>query len=182
MEKYYLNEELDCPPGVPSITSSYDDSVPFPSFVDRYFTRYYFKNKSANGDNEDHLFLCHSNRVGIIMLAKSHIAFKKGIASISYDIGKSDRSQMQVKGKNKKGGMNLQNNTAIAIVKTVDGCEYKVQSCVTSKLLETNEQLQSDLGKLEVEGDGYIAVVLIKHENAEKLKDFLVSEDDYKPE
>lgn len=182
MEKYYLNEELDYLPGVPSITSSYNDSEPFPSFVDRYFKRFYFKNKSSNGDNEDHLFFCHSNRVGLILLAKSHIAFKKGIVSISYDIGKSDRSQVQVKGKNKKGGMNLQENTALAIVKTADGSEYKVHSCVTSKLLETNEQLQGDLSRLEVEGDGYIAIVLIKAENVEKLRDFLVAEEDYKPE
>lgn len=82
MEKYYLNEDLDYEPSVPSIVDSYNDSEPFPSLVDRYFSRYYLKKKSSNGENEDHLLLCHTNRIGLIMLAKAHVAFKKGIVSI----------------------------------------------------------------------------------------------------
>lgn len=174
MEKFYLNEELDYEPGVPSITSSFDNNEPFPSIVDRYFTRYLYKKSSPNGDNEDHLFLCHSNHVAMIQIAKTHIALKKGIIDINYDIGNADRSQFKLKGKGKKGGMHLQANTVIAIIKTTDGSEYKIQACVNSKLLETNQRLKEDVSKLSIEGDGYIAIVLVKAENCEKLKDLLV--------
>lgn len=182
MEKYYLNEDEDYEPGVPSIVASYDDSKPLPSLVDRYYTRYYLKKKSANGDNEDQLLLCHTNRLGLIMLAKSHIAFKKGIESINYNIGNVDRSQNQVKGKHKKGGMHLHANTTIAVVKCADASEYKILSCVNSKLLEVNERLKDDLSMLSIEGVGYVAVVNIKSENVTKLKESLTPEADYSPE
>lgn len=182
MEKYYLNESLDYEPGVPSIVESYDDSQPLPSLVDRYFSRYYLKKKSKNGDNEDHLLLCHTNRVGLVMLAKSHVAFQKGIASINYNIGNVDRSQFKIKGKHKKGGMHLHASTTLAIVKCLDGTEYKIQSCVNSKLLVVNEELNEDLSKFAIEGLGYVAVILIKAENIEKLKEVLICEADYSPE
>lgn len=180
MDKFYLNE-ADYEPGVPSIIAYNDESKPFPSVVDRYFTRYYVNRKSENGDNEDHLILFHTNGICLISFAKSHIAFKKGIADIKYDIGNCDRSHNQVKGKHKKGAMNLQRDTALAIVTTKDSCEYKVFSCVGGKLLEVNERVKNDLEKLGIEGHGYIAVVLPKTGNIGKEKESLVSENDYVP-
>ncbi|XP_070507634.1 protein Abitram [Chironomus tepperi] len=180
MDKYYLNED-EYDENIPSITTYIDESKPFPSVVDRYFTRFYCKRTSENGDNEDHLILFHTNGVCLVSIAKSHIAFKKGIESINYDIGNCDRSQNQVKGKHKKGAMNLQKNTTIAIIKTVDGTEYKVFSCVGGKLLEVNERLHDDMKKLEHEGHGYIAVVLPKISNIGKEKESLVNETEYVP-
>lgn len=178
MEKYYLNEsEYD--DGVPSITSYYNGE--YPSVVDRYFTRFYYKRMSADGsENEDQLVLFHSNRLCLIGLAPSHVAFSKGIKSISYNIGNSDRSQNQVKGKHKKGGMNLQPLTTIALITCSDGSEYKVLSCITGKLLEVNERLTGELSKLSTEGNGYIAVVLCKPENCDKIKSSLLSEAAYR--
>jgi glycine cleavage system H lipoate-binding protein len=176
MEEYYLNDD-DYDEGVPSITAAYNGENP--SVVDRYFTRFYHKKQSANGDNEDHLVLYHTNKLCLIGLAKSHIALAKGIVSINYKIGNSDRSLNVVKGKHKKGGMNLQPDTALALVTCKDGSEYKVFSCITSRLLETNERLESNPDKLAIEGTGYIAVVQIKPENCEKIKSSLTSHDDY---
>lgn len=183
MEKFYLNEEAENEEGLPSIIQmglEYKDK-PFPAVVDRYFTRFYSKRTSANGDNEDHLVLCHSNKICLVMLAKSHIAFKKGIVSIDYNIGNCDRSQSLAKGKHKKGAMNLQSETALAIIKTADGSNYKIYSCIQSKLLEVNERVKEDYKKLEIEGVGYIAIVLLKHENLEKLTSALIDEINYTP-
>jgi len=179
MEKYYLNEDL-YQEGIPSITSFYNGE--YPSVVNRYFTRFYHANKSANDDeNEDHVVLFHSNRLCLIGLAKSHVAFTKGIKGISYDIGNCDRSLNQVKGKHKKGGMNLQPSTTLAIITCNDGSTYKVVSCITGKLIEVNERLESNLNRLSIEGDGYIAVVACKPENCEKIKNSLISEAEYAP-
>lgn len=179
MENYYLDEsEYD--EGVPSITAGFD--AEYPSIVDRYFTRFYLPKKSLEtNENEDHIVLFHSNRLCLIGLAKSHVAFTKGIKSISYNIGNCDRSQNQVKGKKKKGGMNLQPSTAIAIVTCKDDSEYKVVSCITGKLIEVNDRLEHDLEKLSIEGTGYIAVILCKPENCDKIKSSLVLEKDYTP-
>lgn len=179
MDKYYLDEnEYDV--GVPSIMTVYKGE--YPSVVDRYFTRFYFKKQSSeNFENEDHVVLFHSNRLCLIGLAKSHVAFTKGISSVSYNIGNCDRSHNQVKGKHKKGGMNLQPSTTLAIVTCKDGSEYKIVSCITGKLIEVNERLDNDLGKLSVEGDGYIAVILCKPELCDKIKSSLTAETDYTP-
>lgn len=176
MEEFYLNED-EYDEGVPSITTYYKGE--YPSVVDRYFTRYYHQRKSANGDNEDHLVLYHSNRLCLVGLAKSHIAFSKGIVSINYKIGNSDRSLNVVKGKHKKGGMNLQPDTALAIVTCKDGSEYKVVSCMTGRLIETNERIEKDVSKLSIEGDGYVGVIMCKQENSEKIRDSLTSHEDY---
>ena len=176
MEEFYLNDN-DYDQGVPSITAAYKGE--YPSVVDRYFTRFYHPRKSENGDNEDHLVLFHTNKLCLIGLAKSHIAISKGIESINYKIGNSDRSLNVVKGKHKKGGMNLQPDTALAIVKCKDGSEYKIFSCLTSRLLETNERLEKNPEKVAIEGDGYIAVVQIKPENCEKIKAQLTTQEDY---
>lgn len=103
MEKYYLND-ADYDEGIPSITEAYKGK--YPSVVDRYFTRFFYQKPSDTGVNEDHVVLFHSNRLVLIGLAKSHVAFTKGIDSINYNIGNSDRSLNQVKGKHKKG-MNI---------------------------------------------------------------------------
>jgi len=179
MEEFYLNEN-EYEEGVPSITSYYRNE--YPGIVDRYFTRFYQTRTSTDGsDNEDHLVLYHSNRLCLIGLAKSHIAFSKGITGITYKIGNCDRSQNQVKGKHKKGGMNLQPSTTLAIITCKDGSEYKVFSCITGKLIEVNDRLENDLEKLSIEGTGYVAVVLCKPENCEKIKNSLVAAENYVP-
>ncbi|KAG5669717.1 hypothetical protein PVAND_000012 [Polypedilum vanderplanki] len=180
MEKFYLNND-DYEENVESIVAAnreYEDK-PFPSVVDRYFTRYHYKRSSSNGDNEDHLVLFHSNKVCMIMLDKNHIAFTKGIVDINFDVGNCDRSQNQVKGKHKKGGMNMQHNTCIAIIKCADDSQYKIVSCVQGRLVEVNDRLKTNLSKLNEEGNGYVAVVLLKPDNYQKSINILIDDAAY---
>lgn len=176
MEKYYLKDD-DYDEGVPSITTYYKGN--YPSVVDRYFTKFYHRKESETGENEDHIVLFHSNRLILVGLAKSHVAFSKGIESIDYNIGNSDRSLNHVSGKRKRGGMNLQPTTTLANIKCKDGSEYKVVSCITGKLIEVNSRLENNLENLSVVGTGYVAVVLCKPENCEKMKSTLITEDKY---
>lgn len=151
---------------------------PSPSVIDRYFTRFYRIFPSVK-ENEDHLVLWLSNRICLIGLAPNHVAFKKGVTAVRYDIGNVDRSLNMVKGKGKKGGMALQSDSAIAVVKCKDESEYRIQSCVTGKLIETNHRVVENPTLLSVEGQGYIAVVLVKPENAEAVKDSLFTKIQY---
>lgn len=96
---------------VPSICN--DFNVDHPSVVDRFFTRYYYRRPKPTAgpdaiDNEDHLVLFHSNRICLIGLAPSHVAVRKGVRSVDYNIGNLDRSKNLCSGKGKKGAMNLQ--------------------------------------------------------------------------
>lgn len=148
----------------------------YPSVVDRFFTRYY---QILPDKLEDHLVLYHSNRVCLVGLAATHIAFKKGVESVRYDIGNCDRAKNAVKGKGKKGGMPLQPNSTIAIVKCKDGTEYRVQSCITGKLIEVNMRLLDNIDLLAEEGMGYVAIVLPKPEHCADIKQSLFTQLQY---
>lgn len=173
MEKYYLDERDE--DDVPSITEYYKGD--YPCIVERYFTRFYWRLTDHVNENQDHVVLFHSNRLCLIGLAKSHVAISKGIVSINYNVGNCDRSLNKVKGKHKKGGMNLQPTTLLAELICKDGSAYKVVSCITGKLIETNSLIDSE--KLSIEGDGYIAVILCKPENCDRIKSSLIAEKDY---
>lgn len=150
--------------------------------VDRYYTRYYYVRPEE--PDQDHLVLMHSNRICLIGLAPSHVAFTKNITGVEFNIGNCDRSENKVKGKSKKGAMALQPTSALAMVQCDDGSEYKVFSCVTGKLVEVNESLlvkskgAHDL--LNREGDGFIAIVLPKIDMLEAIKGTLLTEEKYK--
>jgi len=178
LSDYYFNEEKELANGkeCPSILCDFDANCP--SLVDRYFTRFYYRKSDA--DNEDHQILIHSNRICLVGLAPSHIAFAKGIKSVDFNIGNADRRQNIVSGKGKKGAMNLQPLSALAIVTCKDDTQYRVISCITGKLLEVNERLIDNPELLAQEGNGYVAICLPKIENAEVIKKSLISEESYK--
>lgn len=79
----------------------------------------------------------------------------------------------------KRGAMNLQSTSSIAIIKCHDNSEYKIFSCVPGKLVEVNERLLTNVDLLKKEGDGYIAVVLPKPENCDNIRQSMKSEDEY---
>lgn len=181
LSDYYFNEtpemlsHANCGKEVPSILSDY---VPdYPSMVDRFFSKYYYRKPGTN--DEDHMVLFHSNRICLIGLAHTHIALRKGIKSINYNIGKVDRSQNKCSGKGKKGAMNLQPDSALAILTCIDGSEYKVLSAITCKLIEVNSNVVENPKLLSIEGDGYIAIGLPKPENCDKIKNTLLTKEQY---
>lgn len=178
LSDYYYKEDNELVDGIecPSILGDFDANCP--SLVDRYFTRFFYRKMET--DNEDHQILIHSNRICLIGLAPSHIAFVKGIKSVDFNIGNIDRRQNHCSGKGKKGAMNLQPSSALAIVTCEDDTQYKVVSCITGKLVEVNEKLIDNPKLLAQEGNGYVAICLPKIENAEVIKQSLISEESYK--
>lgn len=175
-EFYFKPEpEIICGDVVPSIIENFTDNLP--SVVDRFFTRFYYCRDDVV--DEMHSILFHSNRICLIGLDKRHVAVAKGITSISFDIGNCDRSKSQISGKGKRGAMNLQPMSTLAIVTCADGSEYKVISTITGKLVEVNERLRENLKLIGVDGDGYIAVVLPKIEKCADIKSQLLTEEEY---
>lgn len=178
LSDYYLKEGKEFVDGIECSSILCDFDANCPSLVDRYFTRFYYRKSDA--DNEDHQVLIHSNRLCLVGLAPSHIAFTKGIKSVDFNIGNIDRSQNQCSGKGKKGAMILQPTSALAIVTCKDDTQYKVVSCITGKLIEVNERLIKHPDMLAQEGDGYVAICLPKIENSDVIKQTLISEESYK--
>lgn len=160
---------------VSSILDSFDTN--HPCVIDRFFTKYY--HHRDNEVEEMHSVLFHSNRICMVGLDISHVAVKKGIKSINFDIGNCDRSKNQVTGKGKKGAMNLQPLSTLAVVTCHDDSEYKVISCITGKLVEVNARLLTNPELIGEDGVGYIAVVLPKLEKCDDIKNLLMTQDQY---
>lgn len=137
-----------------------DDIQNFPSVVDRFYEKFRYNYQK----DEDHLILAHSNGIVLVQLSPSHPAFKAGISEVGYNVGQMDRSNNEVKGKSKRGGLVLQERTQLAVIRTKDGAEYKVVSCLPGKLVEVNKGLLEDPELLRKEGDGFIAIILPKQD------------------
>lgn len=180
-EKYYFNPEPEIIEGevVPPITESHDyDYDNFPSVVDRNYSKhYYFRDDNID---EAHIVLKHSNGIYLIGLADTHVAVRKGIKSVNFDIGNFDRSKNKVSGKNKKGAMNLMPNSCLAIVTCEDDSTYRVSSAVQGKLVEINELLLKNPKLIGKDGDGHIGVVLPKLEKRNTQTASLVTEEEYR--
>ncbi|XP_050087485.1 protein Abitram [Anopheles aquasalis] len=160
---------------VPSIVNDFNAN--YPSIVDRFYTKLY--HVPSNNPEESLQVLFHSNRICLIGLAKSHVAFQKGIRSVSYEVGKCDRSVNKVSGRKKSGGMILQADSTIALVTCQDDTVYKIRSCVQGKLVEVNERITADPELMKIEGEGFVAVVMPKIEHCETMKAKLLSYDAY---
>lgn len=179
-EEFYFNPEPELINGevIPPITESHNfDYDAYPSVVERYYNKHYYL---PNGDiNKAHTVLNHSNGICMIGLANTHEAIKKGIKSITYDVGNFDRSKNKVAGKGKRGAMNLQPTTALAEVTCEDGSTYRISSAMQSKLVEVNELLFENPKLIGTDGYGYVAVVLPKLDKCKEQVEKMVTEEEY---
>lgn len=180
LAEFYFKPEPEVIAGkiVPPITESHEfDYDNYPTVVDRYFGKhYYFRNDSID---EAHIVLNHSNGICLVGLADTHVAIKKGIKTITYDVGNFDRSKNQVTGKAKRGAMNLQPNSCLAIITCQDDTTYRIESVVQGKLVEINERLLTNPELFGIEGEGYVAVVLPKLNHCKPQLDKLATEEEY---
>ncbi|XP_048849582.1 protein Abitram [Brienomyrus brachyistius] len=154
-----------------------------PSVIDRYFTRWY-KTDLKGKPCEDHCILQHSNRICVITLAESHPLLQKGkaIQSVSYQISAGcSRLQNKVSGKSKRGGQFLTELAPLCRIKSSDGEEYTLYSCVRGRLLEVNEDILTRPNLLLEKpcAEGYIAVLLPKFEESKSLTDTLLTRAQY---
>ncbi|XP_040174973.1 protein Abitram [Anopheles arabiensis] len=178
LEDYWYEAETQeiCGVKVPSILNDFIENQP--SIVERFYTKLY--SVPPNKTDEPQQILFHSNRICLVGLAKEHVAFEKGIRSISFEVGKFDRSENKVSGRKKSGGMILQADSTLALVTCVDGSVYKVRSCVQGKLVEVNERIVSRPDLMRTSGEGYVAIVMPKIEHCDVLKEKLLSEEAYR--
>lgn len=177
LENYYLTEEAQVICGKPVSDIALEFVEHYPSIVDRFYTRYYYIQDGK--ENERHQVLFHSNRICLIGLAPGHVAFERKIKSLSFEVGKIDRSQNQVSGKKKSGGMIIQPSSTLALITCEDGSVYKLRGCVQGKLVEVNQNVVQDVKLLGVEGEGYVAIVMPKPEQCDAIKRSLMACEEY---
>ena len=153
-----------------------------PSIIERYFTEKYFID--PKDENEDMCVLVHSNRVCVLALAPTHpiLKNKKTVENVNFQISpETNRLDNKASGKLKKGAQLLSRNAALCEVTTSDGDKYILKCCVPGSLLEVNENLiqNPELLLLKPLSEGYIAIVLTRLQDHEKLVAKLSSKEDY---
>lgn len=146
--------------------------------------RYYSKRFCVDVNNivgNDHLLLFHSNKICLVTLAPSHPVFGEENLTIDYQVGNLDRTKNMVKGKGKKGGQHLENNSILCKITGSNGKVYDVRSCIKGKLIEVNENLieNPNLLKTNPDSEGYIAVVLSQIPTSNSRKEELLKIDEY---
>lgn len=154
-----------------------------PTITERYFSTYYKIDVQRPGD--DMCIRIHSNRICLISLAPSHNIFQNGnkILKVDYKVSdKLDRMLNKVSGKSKHGAQPLQVNSNICAISCSDGQTYTIKCCIIGKLIEVNEILlhyPELLRELPHKG-GYLALVLPNLKLLDKIKDTLLTSEEYK--
>ncbi|XP_019709719.1 uncharacterized protein [Elaeis guineensis] len=152
-----------------------------PSAVESNFVRYFAADFMKPG--HDQYVYRHANGLCVIGLAPTHVALREkgGVTAVDYNVGKSDRSEMKVTGKRKRNAQHFESNSALCKV-CANGTFYVVRCCVKGSLLEVNDRLikQPDLLNSSADREGYIAIIMPKPADWLKIKDSLLSHEDYR--
>lgn len=148
----------------------------------RYYTPLY-QLDTDRARREDLLVLCHSNKICLITLAPSHPVIKDRLTvnNVNLDVSKNiDRKSNNPKGKSKKGGQALQNDSILVILET-DRKKYKVQAVMPGKLICVNRVMSEDPGKLvsHPDSEGHVAIVLPSKGQYEGARARLLSKEQY---
>ncbi|KAG9442808.1 hypothetical protein H6P81_018662 [Aristolochia fimbriata] len=158
------------------------DSLPLspPSAVESNFVSYFVADFMK--PKHDQYIYRHANGLCVIGLAPTHIALTEtaGVTAIDFNVGKSDRSEMKVTGKRKRNAQHFEANTALCKVSTNDTF-YVVRCCVKGSLLEVNDRLikQPELLNSSASREGYIAIMMPKPGDWDKIKSSLLSREEY---
>lgn len=152
-----------------------------PSVVETNFVRYYAPDFMKPG--HDQYVYRHANGLCVIGLAPTHVALQAegGVTSVDFNVGKSDRSEFKVTGKRKKNAQHFQPNSILCNAASGEAI-YNIRCCVKGSLLEVNNRLIQNAGLLNTSADreGYIAIVMPKPTDWPKIKEALVTFDEYK--
>lgn len=122
--------------------------------------------KSYFGEVGDQCIMFHSNRICLLTVAPTHpiIVEDKTIERVEHTFEgfeKIDRLSCQPQGKRKKGGHKLQKNSPICALVCTDGSKYVVTACLSSRLIEINQQIRTkpNLVKERPLSTGHIAIL-----------------------
>ena len=107
-----------------------------------------------------------------------------GVASVDFSCGKGGKGHQTnsaVSGKRKKGAKLLMDNSGVARLTDPAGRHWTARACVRGKLLELNERLirEPSLASEDPTGAGYLAVVMPRAEDVEKLARTAMAPDAY---
>lgn len=153
-----------------------------PSVVQRYFESRYAINVNDK-PNQDYSVLIHSNNLCILSLAPTHVLIGKTIEKIDFQISEhTHRLSNIMTGKGKRGAQIVQAGSTLCKVYCSDGEEYKILSAVPGKLVEMNCKLEKTPNIMLNKPDdlGFIAIVLPQKQKFEKIKNDLLTKEQYK--
>lgn len=134
-------------------------------YTDKYSVD--FKNIGQNYTQTFHDILVRIHTNGALLIAvasgNSIIQSSKQIVEINFNINKSDRSNIVIKGKKKVGAMFVKKETILCQVKLEgDDFYHNIRSGVEGRLVEINEIIKTNPNviKTDPKGNGFVCIML----------------------
>ncbi|CAM9383008.1 unnamed protein product [Ectocarpus sp. 12 AP-2014] len=121
----------------------------------------------------------HPNGLAVVQLAPTHPAVGDGdsaIVAVDFDAGGCNvLESATVKGKKKKGALQLHPTTILCNVKTRGGKEYKVCTGTSGELIQPNKTLAENPGLMSEDplGRGWLAIIRLKPRDLRRLQEAL---------
>eukprot|EP00752_Nemacystus_decipiens_P016378 g14640.t1 len=121
----------------------------------------------------------HPNGLAIVQLSPTHPAVGDGdsaIVAVDFDAGGCNMLESAVvKGKKKKGALQLHPATMLCSVTTRGGKEYKVCTGIHGELIQANKTLAENPGLMSEDplGRGWLAIIRLKPRDLRRLQDAL---------
>lgn len=166
---------------------SIEQSVEIPEYTPLSVVQRYYESRYATNVNDklnqDYSVLIHSNNLCILSLAPTHELIGKTIDKIDFKVSvNTDRLSNVMTGKGKRGAQIVQAGSTLCKVYCADGEEIKLLSAVPGKLVEMNRKLEETPNIMLTEPDdlGFIAIILPQKQRFEKIKDGLMTNEQYK--
>ncbi|CAM9936787.1 unnamed protein product [Sphacelaria rigidula] len=119
----------------------------------------------------------HPNGLAVVQLAPTHPVVGDGdneIVSADFDAGGCNVMETTiVKGKKKKGALQLYPTTVLCSVETRRGKKYKISTGTFGELMQANKALLTDPGLMSSEplGRGWVAIVRLKPRDLRRLNE-----------
>ncbi|CAM9126298.1 unnamed protein product [Scytosiphon promiscuus] len=121
----------------------------------------------------------HPNGLAVVQLAPTHPAVGEGdsaVVSVDFDAGGCNvLESATVKGKKKKGALQLHPTTVICAVTTRTGKQYKVCTGIAGELIQANKTLADNPGLMSEDplGRGWLAIIRLKPRDLRRLQEAL---------
>lgn len=152
--------------------------VKYPSFIERYFTKYYRTNVHNESKN-DLLVLVHSNRICVLTLSEHHPIIANNLTVERVEPLTSINQSMS--GKSKRGADYVQPNKLLYRIVCSENQQFIICAGIKGRLVEMNEQIVENPSLIQTkpQGEGFLAVFIPSLRDGELNIQSLMSEDEY---
>merc|ERR1712232_1228090 len=160
------------------------------SVVKRYYSSFYATSEQIKEIEGEEEFCVHQHHNGlcVLTLGPNHPIIKDDlkVLRVDFNVGNADRSKNSVRGKKKKGGLQLQPQSILCRIYTdeqhsTSEKNWNMYACIKGTLIEPNLSLleHPELVQQKYDTEGYIGIIQPYRSQTKIVTDSLLPELEY---